>query len=167
MCWSIFFWKYEVLSKYLKIVLIIIFWKYEVLSKHNEVLFKFLKIVLINFVLVSYAIRILELSLPKLSCQWKCNWDKTGVINDPFGQTNKLVSSKHCFHMKFVLFCYIDFEKWGHTDNMFKNNDPTVCDCGSAEWIKNTFEMRDERYLSGYYVINMSAIALFTTRCEI
>ena len=28
---------------------------------------------------------------------------KTGVINDPLGQTHSLASNEHCFH--FVLFC--------------------------------------------------------------
>ena len=37
---------------------------------------------------------------------------KTGVINDPFGQTHSLASSEHCFRFNFVLFC----EKWGRTD---------------------------------------------------
>ena len=31
--------------------------------------------------------------------------NKTGVINDPLGQTHSLASSEHCFHLKFVLFC--------------------------------------------------------------
>ena len=31
--------------------------------------------------------------------------NKTGVINDPLGQTHSLASSEHCFHFKFVLIC--------------------------------------------------------------
>ena len=31
--------------------------------------------------------------------------NKTGVINDPLGQTRSLVSSENCFLMKFALFC--------------------------------------------------------------
>ena len=27
---------------------------------------------------------------------------KTGVINDPLGQTHNLACSEHCFHLKFV-----------------------------------------------------------------
>ena len=30
--------------------------------------------------------------------------NKTGVINDPFGQTHSLASSEHCFRFKFLLF---------------------------------------------------------------
>ena len=30
---------------------------------------------------------------------------KTRVINDPLGQIHSLASSKHCFRLKFVLFC--------------------------------------------------------------
>ena len=44
---------------------------------------------------------------------------KTGVINDPLGQTHSLASSEHCFVL-------LDFEKWGRTygrtDDMCKNN---------------------------------------------
>ena len=36
---------------------------------------------------------------------------KTGVINDPLGQTHSHASSEHCF-----LFCFARFEKWGRTD---------------------------------------------------
>ena len=36
---------------------------------------------------------------------------KTGVINDPLGQTHSLTSREYCF--RFVL---LDFEKWGWTD---------------------------------------------------
>ena len=38
--------------------------------------------------------------------------DKTGVINDPLGQTHSHASSDHCF----LLFCFARFEKWGWTD---------------------------------------------------
>ena len=39
------------------------------------------------------------------------NFDKTGVINDPLGQTHSHVSSELCF----LLFCFSRFEKWGRT----------------------------------------------------
>ena len=39
-------------------------------------------------------------------------YNKTGVINDPLGQTHSLASSEHCF----LLFCFARFEKWGRTD---------------------------------------------------
>ena len=48
--------------------------------------------------------------------------DKTGVINDPLGQTHSLASSEHCFH--FVLFCQILKSGNERTDNMYKNNYP-------------------------------------------
>ena len=35
------------------------------------------------------------------------NQNRTGVINDPLSQTHSLASSKHCFRLKIVLFCYI------------------------------------------------------------
>ena len=50
--------------------------------------------------------------------------NKTGVINDPLGQTHSHASSEHCF----LLFCFSRFEKWGWMDvqtyNMCENNDP-------------------------------------------
>ena len=46
--------------------------------------------------------------------------NKTGVINDPLGQTHSLASSEHCF----LLFCFARSEKRGWTDNMCENNDP-------------------------------------------
>ena len=50
-------------------------------------------------------------------------WNKTCVINDPFGQTHSLASSDHYF----LLFRFAKFEKWGRTygltDSMCKNND--------------------------------------------
>ena len=36
---------------------------------------------------------------------------KTGVINDPLGQTHSHTSSEYCF-----LFCFARFEKLGRTD---------------------------------------------------
>ena len=64
------------------------------------------------------------------------NWDKfkmmtrlkenkTGVINDPLGQTNNLASSEHCFRLKFVLFWKVgtDGRTDGRTDDMCRNND--------------------------------------------
>ena len=37
--------------------------------------------------------------------------NKTGVINDPLGQTHSHASSEHCF----LLSCFSRFEKWGWT----------------------------------------------------
>ena len=37
---------------------------------------------------------------------------KTGVINDPLGQTHSHASREHCF----LLFCFARFEKWGRMD---------------------------------------------------
>ena len=47
---------------------------------------------------------------------------KTGVINDPLGQTNSLASNERCFRLKFVSFSL--FCLYGRTDNMCENNDP-------------------------------------------
>ena len=47
-----------------------------------------------------------------LKAKLKYNIYKTGVINDPLGQTNSNASSEHCFR----LFCFARFEKWGRTD---------------------------------------------------
>ena len=63
---------------------------------------------------------------------------KTGVINDPLGQTHSHASSKHCF----LLFCFARFEKWGQTDGRttcVKTMIPTGSDCGSAEWINKGY----------------------------
>ena len=38
--------------------------------------------------------------------------NKTGVINDPLGQTHSLASSEHCI----LLFCFSRSKKWGRTD---------------------------------------------------
>ena len=38
--------------------------------------------------------------------------NKTGVIDDPLGQTHGHDSSEHCF----LLFCFSRFEKWGRTE---------------------------------------------------
>ena len=46
--------------------------------------------------------------------------NKTGVINDPLGQTLCLASSEHCFSLCLVL---LDFEKWWRM-NMCENNEP-------------------------------------------
>ena len=46
--------------------------------------------------------------------------NKTGVINDPLGQTHSHASSEQCF----LLICFSRFEKWGRTDNMCEYNDP-------------------------------------------
>ena len=45
---------------------------------------------------------------------------KTGVMNNPLGQTHSLASSEHFY----LLFCFAKFEKWGRTDNMCENNYP-------------------------------------------
>ena len=37
------------------------------------------------------------------SCITKLSSCKTGVINDPLGQTHSFASSEHCFRLKFVL----------------------------------------------------------------
>ena len=61
--------------------------------------------------------------------------NKTGVINDPLGQTHSLACSEHWFRFVFVL---LDFEKWGWMDGRTtcaKTMIPTGSDCGSAEWI--------------------------------
>ena len=60
------------------------------------------------------------LSYKKLRKKMKIIVNKTGVINDPLGQTHSLASSEHCF----LLVCFARFEKWGRTDNMCENNDP-------------------------------------------
>ena len=65
--------------------------------------------------------------------------DKTGVINDPLGQTHNLASSEHYFRLKFVLFC----EKWERSyerTTCAKTIINTGRDCGSAEWI-NIFQV--------------------------
>ena len=45
----------------------------------------------------------------------KINVNKTGVINDPLGQTHSLASREHCFVL---------LDLWGRTDDMCKNDDP-------------------------------------------
>ena len=44
--------------------------------------------------------------------KYKSIIDKTGVINDPLGQTHSLASGDLCF----LLFCFARSEKWGRTD---------------------------------------------------
>ena len=48
---------------------------------------------------------------------WHIMKNKTGVINDPLGQTHSLASSEHCFVLK-------SGDGWtdGRTDDKFKNN---------------------------------------------
>ena len=41
------------------------------------------------------------------------NEHKTGIINDPLGQTHSLVSREHFFSLCFVM---LDFEKWRRTN---------------------------------------------------
>ena len=64
--------------------------------------------------------------------------DKTGVINDPLGQTHSHASSEHCV----LLFCFSRFEKWGRTDGQTcaKTMIPTGRDFGLAEWININFQ---------------------------
>ena len=49
---------------------------------------------------------------------------KTGVINDPLGQTHILASSEHCFRLKFVLFCKVGTD--GRTDEWMTCAKPMV-----------------------------------------
>ena len=49
---------------------------------------------------------------------------KTGVINDPLGQTHSLASSEHCFRLKFVLFSKVGTDADVQMDDTCKNNDP-------------------------------------------
>ena len=68
--------------------------------------------------------------------QDKYDIHKTGVINDPIGQTHNHASSEHCF----LLFCFSRFEKWGRTDGRTtcaKTMIPTGRDFGLAKWINN------------------------------
>ena len=63
--------------------------------------------------------------------------NKTGVINDPLGQTHSLLSSEHWFCLKFVFFArFWKVGKDGRTDgqHMCENNDHYF---GSGEWINN------------------------------
>ena len=59
------------------------------------------------------------------NCNYELNKKKTGVINDPLGQTHILASSEHCFRLKFVLFLKVgtDGRTDGWTDDICKNND--------------------------------------------
>ena len=59
--------------------------------------------------------------------------DKTGVINDPLGQTHSHASSEHGF----LLFCFARSVKRGRTDGRTcaKTIIPTGRGCGLAEWI--------------------------------
>ena len=69
---------------------------------------------------------------------------KTGVINDPLGQTHRLASSEYCLRLN--LFC---FEKWGRTDERHGCNQlslPTTC--GSAEWINWIEEWTERKFLT-------------------
>ena len=57
--------------------------------------------------------------------------NKTGVNNDPLGQTHSQASSEHCFQ----LFCFARFEKWGRKDvqkTCAKTMIPTDRDFGLA-----------------------------------
>ena len=55
---------------------------------------------------------------------------KTGVINDPLGQTHSLVSSDHCF----LFFCFAKKVRTDGRTTCAKIMIPTGC--GLAEWIK-------------------------------
>ena len=75
---------------------------------------------------------------------------KTGVINDPLGQTHS--------HSSFLLFCFSRFEKWGRTDGRTDGQQiaKTIIsagrDFGLAEWINNTIHVC--QYLKLLFVIN-------------
>ena len=47
--------------------------------------------------------------VPACRICWEFNSNKTGVINDPLGQTHNIASNGHCF----LLFYFTRFEKWG------------------------------------------------------
>ena len=54
------------------------------------------------------------------------SFNKTGVINDPLGQTHSLASSEHCFRLKCVCFARVwkvDVRTYGRTDNVCENNE--------------------------------------------
>ena len=71
-----------------------------------------------------------------LSNEGEVKEDKTGVTNDPLAQAHSLASSKQCFHLKFVLFCYI--LKSGDVRTTYvKTMITTNLCCWLAEWIKN------------------------------
>ena len=63
--------------------------------------------------------------------------NKTGVINDPLGQTHSLDSSEHCSHLKFVLFRKVGMDG-RMNEQCAKTMITTTRDCGSASWIKYT-----------------------------
>ena len=55
----------------------------------------------------------------------KIIFDKTGVINDPHGQSYSPAKSDHCFHLRIGLLCAILEKGDGRTvrtDDMFKNS---------------------------------------------
>ena len=70
---------------------------------------------------------------------WKKNSNKTGVINDPLGQTHSLANRDHCF----LLFCFARFWKVG-TDGRTacaKTMITTGRDFRLVEWInKNSWK---------------------------
>ena len=63
--------------------------------------------------------------------------NKTGVINNPLGQTHSHANSEHWF----LLFCFARFEKWGRYGwtTWAKTMIPTGRDFGLAEWINIAF----------------------------
>ena len=72
--------------------------------------------------------------------------DKTGVINDPLGQTHSQASSDHYFHLKIVLFYYSLKSEIVISYRYVQ----TICvkllittgrDCGLASWINDSCEM--------------------------
>ena len=61
---------------------------------------------------------------PKVSWMKLLKVTKTGVINDPLGQTHSLASSEHCFRLKFVLLArFLNVGTYVRIDNMGENND--------------------------------------------
>ena len=61
---------------------------------------------------------------------------KTGVINDPLGQTHSLGSSTWTLFSLEICFVLLDFENYGRTA-CAKTMITIGSDCGSAEWINN------------------------------
>ena len=67
------------------------------------------------------------------------NCYKTGVINDPLGQTHSLASSEHCYRLKFVLFWQLGtYWRTYERTTCAKTMITTGRYCGLAEWIINT-----------------------------
>ena len=95
----------------------------------------------------------------RFACNWKIkvsslyklqiSLNKTGVINDPLGQTHSNASSEHCF----LLFCFSRFEKWGRTDGTMI---PTGRDFGLAEWINWPTKPRTKMWSTVSHMVSAS-----------